>query len=558
MSASIGERRYRLIFVLAGVLLPAWWVVLRLAVPDLHDSIAIRLVIGVACLAIAGGSIVSRAVARQMPLLLFAFNCFAVGHLVVVLNANNSHPVYVISLLFGVFALAISFDKRAMLLAFFACVLLMSLAIDADVAQVAPWFIRAAILTSELAAYAAFADKLKLIESHGNANSALRLALERLSQSEQALNEAQSLAKVGSYDTDVRTKRSVWSKQAAINFGLEDGGIFDSGHSTKLIHEDDRNRVRDEWRASVNEKSIFNSRYRITRPSGEIAFIHGMGRPIFDEKGELVRMIGTVHDVTEQALAGDLIKLQQVKLIQTEKMSALGEMAGGVAHEINNPLMVIKTHADYLAILARKGKTVASADVEAITAKINFTVDRIAKIIRGLRAFARDTGNDPFQVSQVERIIRDTLDFCETRIKNNGIDLIVDAIDPGMTVECRSVQIEQIILNILNNAFDVVSGRHEEQAWIRISAQDLGEGVRIEVANGGPAVPSELKQRIFQPFFTTKAIGRGTGLGLSIARGIASAHGGHLDLEEPRRHTTFSLTLPKKQGEAAKSQSAPA
>jgi signal transduction histidine kinase len=141
----------------------------------------------------------------------------------------------------------------------------------------------------------------------------------------------------------------------------------------------------------------------------------------------------------------------------------------------------------------------------------------------------------------VALIVRDTVELCTERFRQHNIDLVIDPIEPGLYVECRGVQIAQVLLNLLSNAHDAVDGARERR--VRIAVDNDDRDVRIAVSDSGPGIPPEIRARIMEPFFTTKEIGKGTGLGLSVSKGIAEAHGGRLALDPEARETRFVLTL---------------
>jgi signal transduction histidine kinase len=123
------------------------------------------------------------------------------------------------------------------------------------------------------------------------------------------------------------------------------------------------------------------------------------------------------------------------------------------------------------------------------------------------------------------------------------VNLIVSSIDPALSISCREVQIAQVLLNLLENAFDAVMEQQGEK-WIRIEVAVQAGSVVLSVIDSGPGIPPELKTRIMEPFFTTKEVGKGTGLGLSLSRAIVEEHGGKLELTEEAGHTCFSFRLP--------------
>lgn len=238
---------------------------------------------------------------------------------------------------------------------------------------------------------------------------------------------------------------------------------------------------------------------------------------------------------------------QQSRMASSARLSALGEMAGGIAHEINNPLAIISLRTHQLAQLVKKGN-LAEEEILKITKGIEKTVDRISKIIKSLQIVARESEQDPYETVSLKAIVNDTLELCFERMKKHGIDIIVDdGID--IELECRRVQISQVLLNLMNNAFDAL--QDHQVRYIRISARVLnsgnGEHVEISVTDSGNGIPHELAHKIFQPFFTTKGPGKGTGLGLSISKGMIESHDGFMWLDTEHPTTRFVIVLPRRQ-----------
>ncbi len=247
----------------------------------------------------------------------------------------------------------------------------------------------------------------------------------------------------------------------------------------------------------------------------------------------------------ERERAQDLLERERLRSFAASKMSTLGEMAGGVAHEINNPLAIIHGKAGQLKqLLAKNDKTLDQDRLTVGLEKIEQTAMRISKIIRGLRAFSRNSDRDPFIPVPLRSIIEDSLELSRERFRYRGIDLRV-AVVPETSIECRPSQIAQVLLNLLSNAFDAVAGL--PGAWVEIVVIDDGLGARIQVTDSGLGIPDRVAERIMEPFFTTKEVGKGTGLGLSIAKGLIEDHGGSLKLDASHPSTRFEIRLPKHQ-----------
>lgn len=238
-----------------------------------------------------------------------------------------------------------------------------------------------------------------------------------------------------------------------------------------------------------------------------------------------------------------IILQQQEKLLVTAKMSELGEIASSVAHEINNPLGIIQGKSSLiLKHLERGSLTEEMGKIEL--GKIVAMTERIAKIIKGLKSFSRDAEQDPTVNTSLESIVQNVLSFCGEKLKSQNIEVMVSDFSQYF-LECRAIQIEQVLLNLLNNAHDALE--NSKAKWIKITAKKNGDRVIIAVSNSGPRIPSGVLDRIMQPFFTTKSVGKGTGLGLSISRRIIASHKGELRYDNTAAHTCFELDLPQKQ-----------
>jgi C4-dicarboxylate-specific signal transduction histidine kinase len=171
-------------------------------------------------------------------------------------------------------------------------------------------------------------------------------------------------------------------------------------------------------------------------------------------------------------------------------------------------------------------------------------VERIAKIIQGLRSFSRNADSDPMEKTQISQIVKETLELCSERFKNQSVDLQVNcAIETK--IECRPTQISQILMNLLGNGFDAAENLQEK--WVRLDVSSTPDSVIISIMDSGKGIGPQVAAKMMQPFYSTKEVGKGTGLGLSISKRIVEEHHGLLSYDSSSHHTRFVLQLPIKQ-----------
>jgi two-component system sensor histidine kinase DctS len=235
---------------------------------------------------------------------------------------------------------------------------------------------------------------------------------------------------------------------------------------------------------------------------------------------------------------------QQQNLIHAEQLSAIGEMAAGIAHEVNNPLAVIASTTAMLRIKNERKELDYATLLESLN-NIENTVLRASNIVVGLRNISRTTNEEERSLTFMDDILNDVLAICKERLKNYSVDLIIeDSPITKMKVNCNRVQISQVLLNLFNNALDAIK-ETQDKKWIRMNFLLEEKYYVILLSDSGPGISEDLRLKIFQPFFTTKEVGKGTGLGLSVSNLIMEKHGGTIDLVPNVSHTQFRLRLPR-------------
>ncbi len=253
-------------------------------------------------------------------------------------------------------------------------------------------------------------------------------------------------------------------------------------------------------------------------------------------------LIATTTDITESVE-------KETQLIQAGKMTTLGVMAAGMAHEINQPLNVIQVSADYILKILRKGQTLDGSDLRSVAEDIIASVERASVVIKHVRDFSRQAEVSRTRVNLNEPI-RDVFKILGHQLKVHQIEITLD-LDPELPIIMADHnRLEQVFVNLVSNAIDAMDEKSDSETGDKAkrliirSYSDDGHVV-AEVSDTGVGMPEHVKNKLFEPFFTTKKTGKGTGLGTSISYGIVKEYEGHIEVEsEPGKGTTFRLTFP--------------
>ena len=376
-----------------------------------------------------------------------------------------------------------------------------------------------------------------------DAENALRESAERL-------RAALAASETGTFRWDMRSNEVEWDDALDRLFGLSPGHTVRSPDQfLSLIHPDDRAAVADACRRCAEEGADFEMEYRVTRPDGTEHWLYDKGKTFFDEAGRPLYMAGACVDVTtrkqtEEALNRSLQELRdkQEQLVQAAKLASLGEVATGVAHEINNPLNNIGLFVGNVLDQVREGPIDRQQVARNLAAAIEQT-KKAAIIVEHLRTFGR-RASAPFEPVSINRIVQASVSLVEAQFRVRNIDLTLDLLPHDPCVMGNPIQIEQVFINLLANARDAVERAPCKK--IRIDSTAYGAHIQVRVCDTGVGIPADAQSRIFDPFFTTKEVGKGTGLGLSISYGIIKEHQGEIEVESRQGEgTTFTIRLPR-------------
>lgn len=268
--------------------------------------------------------------------------------------------------------------------------------------------------------------------------------------------------------------------------------------------------------------------------------------PILDPAGQVVQIGGMIVDIDDRVRAEEALARSKEALHQSEKLAALGQLLAGVAHELNNPLSVVRGRSELLE------EQLAGTGYAASLRKLTEAADRCARIVKAFLAMARQTG--PQRVmSHVNDLVDIAIDLTCHGLRNAGIAVTTILADDMPDIAIDDDQIVQVLVNLIINAQHALETAREPRTLvIRTQFDAAGPSVIIEVADNGPGITAAVASRVFDPFFTTKPVGQGTGLGLSVCKGIVEGHDGSFRLSEtPGGGATFRVVLPARSVDAA-------
>jgi PAS domain S-box-containing protein len=365
----------------------------------------------------------------------------------------------------------------------------------------------------------------------------------KLRRSQEHLARAQRVAAIGSFEFDLATGQIEWSDETYRIFGVsKEIGPLNFAVLNEMIVPEDREILKQTVSRMQEGLPLPPEEFRIRRPDGTIRTLHSELDAIRDGLGNVVKLIGVNRDVTELRETERQRDSFERQLQQAQKMEAIGTLAGGIAHDLNNALLPVIALSTLLLGHAEQGSR-ERGNLEIIHA----AGQRARELVRQILTFARtsepERGRlDPATFAEsVLRLLRSTLPATIT---------IEERIEAGPLICADETQLNQVLMNLVTNAAQAI-GDHKGKISVEIApvgVSPLGNGkpaIRISVIDTGCGMDDGTQRRIFEPFFTTKGVGEGTGLGLSVVHGIVVSHGGAISVDsEPGHGTRFDVYLP--------------
>jgi PAS domain S-box-containing protein len=319
---------------------------------------------------------------------------------------------------------------------------------------------------------------------------------------------------------------------------------------TNAIHPEDMTEVMDRWKNCLQSGDVYLCEYRLKRRDGVYRLMSAKAVPVRDAKEEISSWIGTCQDIHEQRELEKRESMLEAQLRQSQKMEAIGTLAGGVAHDFNNILMAIMAYAE----LAQEDAS-GNLQLQGNIGPILESAQRARDLVRQILSFSRQNQVETRAV-QLDGVVEDALKFLKAAFSSQ-IEIKMQCVRPLPAILADPIQMQQVVMNLCTNsaqALKEMTGsikiflevvQLDEPSAEKVHLLNAGSYVLLRVEDSGTGMDEETCKRIFEPFFTTKPPGEGTGLGLSVVHGIVKAHQGSIQV---RSHvgqgTIFDLYFP--------------
>ena len=391
-------------------------------------------------------------------------------------------------------------------------------------------------------------SEVALLEGLGRSTAAAISALQArdtLRDSEERLRMALAAGGMGAWELNLATgevNASALSK-AVLGVGEDDRLVL--ADVSRMIHPDDRGRVRSMFEAAVTANGEFETELRIVRPNpepvgGATRWVEARGRVVRDVNGEPSRVTGVLLDVTERREAKARIERLQSELAHVGRLNEIGQMSSAFAHELNQPLGAAHTYLGAARCFLEGEPSVGKA-MDAV-AKADAQFLRAGQIVQRIRGFIGKT-ESVRAPEDVAALAAEAVEIARVGSRWREVE-VRTAVAPDLPAALvDKVQIQQVLLNLLRNAFEAMEGCERRVATLRASLVQPGPFIEFAVEDSGPGLAPEVAARLFEPFLTTKA--DGMGVGLSICRQIVESQGGAIRAERsPDGGAAFAFTVP--------------
>ncbi len=373
---------------------------------------------------------------------------------------------------------------------------------------------------------------------------------ERLQKSLKSLEQAEAIAKLGYFERNWQSGEGYWSKGFYKLLGLENKTEALSHEAfMAFIHDDDQACVKTHIQQSLQDIQPMDIEFRLIKNNGAVLQIHGVADTLTNDEGEPVITRGIFQDISEQKeIEKEKLKLEN-QLQQAYKMEAIGTLAGGIAHDFNNILSAIIGFTELSLDDVEQGSQLEDNLREIYTAG-----ERARDLVRQILAYARQANEETTPI-QLNAVVKEVLKFIRSSVPTT-ID-IQQRIESDSLIMANQTQVHQIMMNLCTNAAHAME---ETGGVLKVALKDIciekknamhwpglkaGDYILLQVADTGPGIDSKIIDSIFEPYFTTKGLGKGTGMGLAMVQGIVETYGGKIYVQsQVGQGASFKVLLP--------------
>lgn len=357
------------------------------------------------------------------------------------------------------------------------------------------------------------------------------------------LKISQELGKIGTWELDLIKNKLFWTDENCRIFGVPEGSVVDYETFISKVHPDDREYVNQEWKAAI-DGAPYDIEHRLL-VGGEVTWVREKADVKFDDNGKAINSIGFTQDITERKKAEEEKRRLETRLQQSQKMECVGQLAGGIAHDFNNILSPVIGFTQL-----SQSELPRNHPVQENLKDILNGAKRARNLVKRILLFSRQQ-EQQLKPTNIQPIIEESYKLLRSSIPAN-IDIKLDLHTGNDCVLCDATEIHEIILNLCTNAYHAIV-RDDGNITVGLSKQHpspelnllSGEYLCLSVKDNGVGIPEGVKDKIFEPYVTTKGVGKGSGLGLSVVYGIVESYKGGISVESnSRQGTEFKIYFP--------------
>ena len=350
-------------------------------------------------------------------------------------------------------------------------------------------------------------------------------------------NDLQKIAQIGGWTYILESKKFITTDQMLAILGIPKTLEIRACDIDELIPQNKGNDFSGMINKVLEEEASSTENFKMISLKGIVLCIKVTASLVKDAEGRPLKVVGTLHDVSELKEAEEKVALERRKSIHSAKLASIGEMASSIVHEMNNPLTIIQGN------VRSTQRLTTLPEVQERIKKLERPIEKLVKLADNLRKYSRGSMiGTSLKVYDLKTLIEDSLVFLEYRLAYASIELTLD-LEEGIEIKCDRSEIEQVIVNLVNNSVDAIE--KQITRWIKIEAHQLEGQVKLIFTDSGDGIPKTMQKKIFDTFYTTKSAEKGTGLGLGIVKDILLHHKADIRIDNTSPHTKFVIEFEK-------------